>query len=195
MSESKISLLPVLEQIERDKGIKKEEILKLVEASVVSAYRKQYGKNVNVIAVVDPETAEVKVALVRRVVDEVLNPAEEISMEEVKGLKLKAKVGDDIQFPVPTEEFSRIAAQIAKQVIIQKIREVERTNLYEEFSGKENTLSSGTVHRFVDRNIIVDLGKTEALMPVREQVRRERFNLGDRIKVLLLRVERGSRSP
>lgn len=195
MSDTKSSLMPVLEQIERDKGIKKEEILKLIESSIVSAYRKQYGKNVNLAATIDPESAEVKVHLIKKVVEQVINPLEEMSVEEVKNSKLKAKVGEEVQIPIDTEEFSRIAAQIAKQVIIQKIREVERTTLYEEFSGKENSLASGTVHRFAERNIIIDLGRAEALMPVREQVRRERFNIGERIKILVMKVERGSRAP
>lgn len=195
MAELKNSLLPALEQIERDKGIKKEEILKMIESSLVSAYRKQYGRNMNVVAAVDPETAEVQVVVVKRVVEAVANPYEEIALEEAKNLKPKAKLGEEVQIPTATEEFSRIAAQIAKQVIIQKIREVERTNLFEEFSGKENSLASGSVHRFSERNIIIDLGKAEAILPVREQVRRERFNVGERLKVLVLKVERGSRAP
>lgn len=195
IEQSKNSLLPVLEQIERDKGIKKEEILKMIESSLVSAYRKHYGRMVNVIASIDPETGEIKAYVVKKVVENVTNSAEEISLKEAKDLKLKAKPDSEVQIPIPTEEFSRIAAQIAKQVIIQKIREVERTTLFDEFSGRENSLASGTVHRFAERNIIVDLGKAEAILPVREQVRRERFSLGERIKVLILKVERGSRGP
>ena len=195
MTTQKNSLIPVLDQIERDKGVKKEDILKMIESSLVSAYRKHYGKIMNVIATIDPETAEIKAFLVKKVVEQVQNPSEEISVEEAKELKLKAKVDQEVQIPIATEEFSRIAAQIAKQIIVQKIREVERTSLFEEFSGKENTLTSGSVHRFAERNIIVDLGKAEAILPVREQVRRERFNLGDRLKVLVIKVERGNRGP
>ena len=194
MSEIKSSLIPVLDQIERDKGVKKEEILKMIEASLVSAYRKHYGRIMNVIATVDPQTAEINAFLVKKVVDTVQNSSEEISAEEAKSLKLKAKDGE-VHIPIATEEFSRIAAQIAKQIIVQKIREVERTTLFEEFKGKASSLASGSVHRFAERNIIVDLGKAEAIMPVREQVRRERFNLGERLKVLVLKVERGSRGP
>lgn len=191
----KNTLIPILEQIERDKGIKKEELLKMIESSLVSAYRKQYGKNVNVVASIDPETAEIKAAVIKKVVETVKNPYEEISLEELKNLKLKGKLDSDVEVPVDTGDFARIAAQIAKQIIIQKIREVERTTIFEEFSGKEKSLASGTVFRFAERNIIVDLGKAEAIMPVSEQVRRERFNIGDRIKVLVLKVERGSRGP
>ncbi len=191
-------LIPILDQIERDKGIKKDEILKMIESSLVSAYRKHYGKNINVLATIDPETAQVRAFVVKKVVDQVANSMEEISAAEVKQQKLKV-VGEgelrEVHIPVDTEEFSRIAAQIAKQIIVQKIREVERTTLFEEFSGKESTLASASVFRFAERNIIVDLGRAEGLMPVSEQVRRERFNLGDRVKVLVLKVERGSRGP
>jgi N utilization substance protein A len=198
MSDAKNSIIPILDQIERDKGIKKDEILKMIESSMVSAYRKHYGKNVNVISTIDPDTAEVKAFVVKKVVEDVKNPMEETTKEEAKAHKLKvhaSETGDEVHVPIDTEDFSRIAAQIAKQIIVQKIREVERTSLFEEFSGKESTLSSGAVFRFADRNIIIDLGKAEALMPVSEQVRRERFNLGERVKVLVLKVDRGSRGP
>ncbi len=187
-------LMPILDQIERDKGIKKDEVLKMIESSLVSAYRKHYGKNINVLATIDPETAQIQAYVVKKVVDDVKNSQEEISPDEVKQLKLKPSAGE-VRIPVDTDEFSRIAAQIAKQIIVQKIREVERTTLFEEFSGKESTLASASVFRFAERNIIVDLGRAEGLMPVSEQVRRERFNLGDRVKVLVLKVERGSRGP
>ena len=198
MSDAKSSIIPILDQIERDKGIKKDEILKMIESSMVSAYRKHYGKNINVISTIDPDTAEVRAFVVKKIVEEVKSPMEEISPSEAKAQKLKvhaSETGDEVHVPIDTEDFSRIAAQIAKQIIVQKIREVERTSLFEEFSGKESTLASGSVFRFADRNIIIDLGKAEALMPVSEQVRRERFNLGERVKVLVLKVDRGSRGP
>ncbi|MBI2119520.1 MAG: transcription termination/antitermination protein NusA [Elusimicrobia bacterium] len=195
MAELKSPLIHILDQIEKDKGVRKEDLLKMIESSLVSAYRKHYGRNVNLAATIDPETAEIKAFVIKKVVDSVKNSNEEISLEETKSLKLKAEVGSEVQLPVDTVDFSRIAAQIAKQVIVQKIREVERVTIFEEFSGKESTLASGSVFRFVERNIVVDLGKAEGLLPVREQVRRERFNLGDRIKVLVLKVERGNRGP
>ena len=195
MTTQKNSLLPVLEQIERDKGIKKEDILKMIESSLVSAYRKHYGKTTNVIASIDPETAEIKAFLVKKVVETVQNSSEEISVEEAKKLQFTGNVNEEMRLPIATEEFSRIAAQIAKQVIVQKILEAERTSLFNEFTNKESTLASASVHRFAERNLIVDLGKAEAMLPVREQVRRERFNLGERLKVLVLKVERGSRGP
>ncbi len=188
-------LIPVLEQIERDKGIKKDDILKMIEQAVVSAYKKHSGKMVNLEAHIDSETAEVKAFIVMRVVGQVANDMEEMTVAQARRYNAKAEEGEDIRIPVITEDFSRIAAQTAKQVIIQKIRETERQGLLEEYQTKEGTLVGGTVHRFVDQNIIIDLGKTEGILPAREQVRRERFSIGERVKILVLKVERGSRGP
>jgi N utilization substance protein A len=191
----KSELLPVLEQIERDKGIKKDDILKMIEQALVSAYKKHSGKMVNLEARINPDTAEVQAFLIKKVVEQVTNDNIEIDLVKAITYDAKAKLDDDIRIPVITEDFSRIAAQTAKQVIIQKIRETERQSILEEYQTKEGTLVGGTVHRFVDHNIIIDLGKTEGILPVREQVRRERFSIGERVKVLVLKVERGTRGP
>ena len=194
MSE-KGELLPVLEQIERDKGIKKDEILKMIEQALVSAYKKHSGKMVNLEAKINPETAEVQAFIIKKIVPEVLNDNIEIDLASALKMFPEAKMEEDIRIPVITEDFSRIAAQTAKQVIIQKIRETERQSLLEEFQTKEGILLGGTVHRFVEHNIIVDLGKAEGILPAREQVRRERFSIGERVKVLVLKVEKGTRGP
>jgi len=191
----KSELIPVLEQIERDKGIKKDEILKMIEQALVSAYKKHSGKMVNLEARINPETAEVQAFLIKKVVAQVTNDNLEIDLAQATKHDAKAKLDDDIRIPVITEDFSRIAAQTAKQVIIQKIRETERQSILEEYITKEGTLVGGTVHRFVEHNIIIDLGKTEGILPVREQVRRERFSIGERVKVLVLKVEKGTRGP
>lgn len=188
-------LLPVLEQIERDKGIKKDDILKMIEQAVVSAYKKHSGKMVNLEAKINPETAELQAFLLKKVVSDVVNENVEIDLPSAQSLAPEAKIDDEIRIPVVTEDFSRIAAQTAKQVIIQKIRETERQSLLEEFQTKEGVLFGGVVHRFVEHNIIIDLGKAEGILPVREQVRRERFSIGERVKVLILKVEKGTRGP
>lgn len=188
-------LLPVLEQIERDKGIKKEDLLLMIEGALVSAFRKHSGKFLNVEARINPETAQIEAFLVKKVVENVSNPQIEISPEDAKKIKPKAKIDEDIRIPVETNSFGRIAAQTAKQVIIQRIREVERENLYQEYSQKMGQILNGSVYRFINKNIIVDLGNTEAILPAREQVPRERFAIGDRIKVYALRVEKGARGP
>src|SRR6185295_2056853 len=165
----------------------------MIEQAVVSAYKKHSGKMVNLEAKINPETAEVQAFLLKKVVAVVTNENIEIDEQSAKKIQPDSKLDDDIRIPVITEDFSRIAAQTAKQVIIQKIRETERQSILEEYQTKEGTLVGGTVHRFVDHNIIVDLGKTEGILPVREQVRRERFTIGERVKVLVLKVEKGTR--
>lgn len=195
MAETKGDLMPVLEQIERDKGIKKEEILNMIENAVISAYKKHSGKNLNLEATVDPETAEIRAYMLKKVVEEPANENTEISLKEAKKMSPKAEIDSLLKIPIDTEDFSRIAAQTAKQVIIQKIRETERDSLYEEFRQREGEIINAAVHRFVDRNIIVDLGKAEAILPVREQVRQEQFSISDRLKVVIMKVSKGPRGP
>jgi N utilization substance protein A len=192
---AKNELLPVLEQIERDKGIPKQEILHMIEQALVSAYRKHAGQQVNVEASIDPESGSIKAFVVKTIVETVTNPLVEISPEEAKKLKTAVVSGSDVKIPVDAAEFARIAAQTAKQVLIQKIRETERESLFSEFKPKEGTLVNGQVHRFSNRNIIVDLGRSEGILPVREQVRRERWMVGDRVRAIILKVDKGPRGP
>ncbi len=195
MAETKSELLPVLEQIEKEKGIKKEEILKVIEGALVSAYKKHVGRNVNVEAIVDPETAQVKAVVIKKVVQNVTNPNLEISIESAKEFFPEVELGSEVKIPIDTQEFSRIAAQTAKQVIIQKIRDSERASLYEEFKRKENTVISGVVYRIVDKNIIVDLGKVEGILPLREQVKTEHFKVGEHLRVLVVKVDKCPKGP
>jgi len=195
MTELKSELLPVLEQIEKEKGIKKEEIIKVIESALVSAYKKHVGKNVNVEATVEPETARVKAVVIKKVVKNVLNPNLEISLESAKEMFPNAEIGSEVRIPLDTQEFSRIAAQTAKQAIIQKIRESEKISIYEEFKQKENSVISGAVYRIVDNNIIVDLGKAEGIIPLREQVRTEKFRIGEHLRVLVVKVDKAPKGP
>jgi N utilization substance protein A len=184
-----------LEQIEQGKGIKKEEILQVIENALVSAYKKHVGKNVNVEASVDPDTGEMKANVVKKVVDDLKNANVEISLGDAKKIATGVKVGDDVRIPLDTQDFSRIAAQTAKQVIIQKIRESERESLADEYRKKIGQMVSGVIWRIVNRNLIIDLGKTEAILPVSEQVSRERFNLGQHLRAVIVKVEKTQRGP
>ena len=133
--------------------------------------------------------------VVKLVAETVTNPELEISLEEAKRHDKNAEVGKDVNLPAPAADFARIAAQSAKQVLTQKVREVERDKLYDEFKPKEGEVVSGSVHRFMDRNIVVDLGKTEAILPLREQIRRERYNVGGRVRAVIMRVDKAQRGP
>ncbi len=192
---NKNELSQALEQIERDKGIPKEEILRMIEHALVSAYRKHAGQQVNVEAVIDTTSEQIKAYVVKAIVDEVKNPALEITKAEAKKIHNGILSDTHLKIPVDAEEFARIAAQTAKQVLIQKIRETERESLYEEFKPKEGVLINGVVQRFNNRNMIVDLGRAEGVVPVREQIRREKWSVGDRIRVVILKVEKGPRGP
>jgi N utilization substance protein A len=194
MSE-KSELMLALEQIEKDKGIPKEEILQVIENALVSAYKKHVGKNVNVEATVDSITGEMTARVIKKIVTMVTNSLLEIRLDEAKKLDPAAAIDGEIRLPLDTQDFARIAAQTAKQVIVQKIRESERETLLEEFKGKVGQMVSGVVWRFANRNLIVDLGKTEAILPVSEQVFREKFNLGQHVRAVIVKAEKSSRGP
>lgn len=191
----KSELIAALEQLEREKGVKKDEILKMIEGAMISSLRKHVGKNAIIEASVDPKTAEFTAHVVKKVVETITDAELEISLESAKRYKKDAKLGDELRLPAPAQDFARIAAQTAKQVLVQKIREVERDNLYEEFKPKEGEVVTGSVHRFMDRNLIVDLGKTEAILPLREQIRRERYGVGSRVRAVILKVDKAQRGP
>ncbi len=193
---AKSELIVALEMIEREKGIKKEDILHMIEGAVVSSLRKHVGEDARIEAAIDPDTAEFKAEVVKIVADPVTEPQLEITPEEARKYKKgEPIVGEEIRMPAPAADFARIAAQTAKQVLTQKVREVERDKLYDEFKPKEGEIVSGSVHRFMDRNIVVDLGKTEAILPLREQIRRERYNVGGRVRAVILRVDKAQRGP
>ncbi|MDR3092487.1 MAG: transcription termination factor NusA [Endomicrobium sp.] len=189
MSE-KGELLIALEQIEKDKKIKKEDILAVIENALVSAYKKHVGKNVNVEAKVDPELGKMVASVIKVVVKDVVNPLLEICVQDAKKLGQNAELGTEVRIPLDTQDFSRIAAQTAKQVIVQKIRESERDSLFDEMREKIGQIVNGVIYRIVNRNLIVDLGKTEAILPLNEQVFREKFSVGQYIKAVIMKVEK-----
>ncbi|OIO09147.1 MAG: transcription termination factor NusA [Elusimicrobia bacterium CG1_02_63_36] len=192
---AKGELIVALEQIEREKGVKKEDVLIMVEGAIASALRKHVGRSANVICKIDRDSANIQAWVRKLVVETIEEPELQCTVEEAKAVKKTPKIGEEVDFVVDAKEFARIAAQTAKQVLIQKIREIERENLYEEYKPKEGEMVSGSVHRFMERNLIVDLGKAEAILPVREQIRRERYSVGDRIRAMILKVDKAQRGP
>lgn len=192
---SKSELMTALEQIAREKNIPVDEILSMIEGAVVSSLRKHVGKNADIRASIDRESGVFSAVVAKKVVDEVVDPELELTEADAQKIKKGAKVGDELIYPAPAADFARIAAQTAKQVLTQRVREVERDKLYEEFKPKEGEVVSGSVHRFVERSIIVDLGKTEGVLPPREQIRRERYNIGGNVRAVILRVDKSQRGP
>jgi N utilization substance protein A len=186
----KTELLMALEQIEKDKKIKKEDILTVIENALVSAYKKHVGKNVNVEASVNPETGKMAANVVKIVVKDIENPLLEISLQDAKNFSTNIKIGSEVRIPLDTQDFSRIAAQTAKQVIVQKIRESEKDFLFDEMKEKIGQIVNGVIYRTLDKNLIVDLGETEAILPASEQVFNEKFSVGQHIKTIVLKVDK-----
>ena len=188
-------LINALETIQKEKNISKEELLNVIENALVSAYKKHVGKAVNVEAKVNPETGAMSACVIKKVVAEVTNPLLEVSLQDAKKISKSVKIDEEIKIPLDTDDFSRIAAQTAKQVIVQKIRESERDSLYEEMKAKIGEMINGSIYKISNRNIIVDLGKTEAILPVSEQVPKESFSVGQHIRALIIKAEKNSKGP
>ncbi|MBI3989324.1 MAG: transcription termination/antitermination protein NusA [candidate division NC10 bacterium] len=185
-----MDLLQVIEQVGREKGIEKEVLIDAVEAALLSASRKALGTALDLQVDFDERSGRFKLYAVKRVVERPTNPKLEVSLEEALKLNPKAKLQDEVKIELPAQGFGRIAAQTAKQVIIQRVREAEREGIYQSFKNKEGELVSGVVHRVVKGNVIVNLGKAEAILPPREQLPREDYRVGDRIRAYVLDVKK-----
>ncbi len=181
-------LLAALESLEREKNISRADTIKTIEDALVSALRKHFGKTAVLTARIDPEYGTIEAYQTLVVAKEVTNPEIEISLEDAKKENPKAKVGEEVVITLNVDDFSRIAAQIAKQVLIQKVRGIERDNLYKEYKPREGEVVTGLVRRFSDKDIVVDLGKAEAILPYSEQIKKEHYMHGGRVKAMIVRV-------
>ncbi len=188
-------LLAIINQIGREKGIESEKIVTALESALVSAAKKRYGADENIQVQLDRETGEIEAIAIKTIVEHVDNAQTEISLAEAKEMDESAELGDEIGALLEMEDFGRIAAQTAKQVIFQRVREAEWEAVYHEYSGRLGEIISGMILGQERRNYIVELGKTEALLPVSEQVPRESYRRGDRIRAYLLEVRPSSRGP
>ena len=190
-------LLRVIEQIGREKGIGTEVLFEALESALLSASKRTIGVGENVRLTVDRRTGEVRAFADKKVVDTVTDPKFEIVLDEAQALKPGAQLDDLVEFPLELDpkELGRIAAQTAKQVILQRVREAERQGIFTEYKDREGTLVRGVVHRTEKRTVIVDLGRAEAVMPEREQIPGERYSPGDRIRAYLLEVKNTPKGP
>ncbi len=192
-----------LQQIAEEKGISREEILAMIEASLAAAFRKDFGnKDQNIIVEFNPEDLSAKIFDEKTVVpiaqEEIEDQQKEISVEEAQSWKPGVKPGDVIRQEITPEdgmEFGRIAAQTAKQVIIQKLREAERNMQFSDFKSKERTLINGIVQRVEGDTVLIDLGKAVGILFPSEKIRSEKYEVGQRVKVLVLHVEPTSKGP
>jgi N utilization substance protein A len=191
----------MIEALAKEKGIEPDVIIAAMEDAVLTASRKYYKSNeTNEVlrTKFNPETGQVELFAVRTIVDEVVNPAAEISLAEAQaiyGEDAGVEVGDEIEFSKPTDVLGRIAAQTAKQVIFQKVREAERENVYAEYSQRIGEVVTGAVKRFENGDLIMELGRIEAQLPRKEQSRAENYNPGDRVRAVIKGVNRSAKGP
>jgi len=183
-------LIAVIDQIGREKGIDKAKVIGAVEAALQTAAKKRFGQGENIQVEIDPKTGEINVISVKRIVESVTNPKAEISLHEAQRVDSEAEVGDEIGSVIEMDELGRIAAQTAKQVIFQKVREAEWEAVQKEYATRQGDLINGIILGQERRNYLVDLGKTEAILPMQEQIPRESYRRGDRVKAYLLEVRR-----
>ena len=182
--------------LSREKGIDPQVIISAIEDAVVTAARKQFKTGEDLRARYNHDTGDVELFALMTVIDEVQDPATEISLADVEAMGVEgAEVGDQLEFPKPREELGRIAAQTAKQIIFQKVREAERNNVYDEYIGRVGELVHGFVKRFEGGRIITDLGKIESVLPKTQQSRAEAFSQGERIRVVINTVSKDTKGP
>ncbi|MDH5526541.1 MAG: transcription termination factor NusA [Nitrospirota bacterium] len=188
-------MMSAIEQISREKGIDQAKIISAVETAMETAAQKRYPNEGNIQATIDTETGEVEIVSFKAVVEEVLDPMVEIGLEEALDADPDAQIGDEVGFLLEMDGFGRIAAQAAKQVIFQQVRAAEWEAIYGEYLGREGHLVTGMILGQERRNYIVELGRTEALLPYSEQIPRETYRRGDRVRALLLEVRTTPRGP
>jgi transcription termination/antitermination protein NusA len=188
-------LLAVLDYMEREKGIKREVLLDAVSNALLTAAKKSVGPARELRVTIDPRSGEITALASLVVVESVRNIHDEIPLPRARKVKPDAAVGDIVEVEVTPEGFGRIAAQTARQAILQRIRQAEKEMIYDEFKDRAGEIVSGTVRRFERSDVIVDLGKFEAVMPARERVVTEDYNIGDRIRAYVVAVENSNRGP
>ena len=191
----RVEFINALNQIEKEKGIDKEVIFEAIETSLVSACKKNFGTSQNIKVVINRETGDVACYAQKEVVEEVEDDMLQISLEDARNINPYFIIGDIIDIEVTPKNFGRISAQTAKQVVVQKFREAEREILYNQYITKEKDIMTGIVQRRERKNVIVQLGKIDAILTPNEQIPTEEYNFMDRIKVYVLEVKQSTKGP
>ncbi len=192
-----INLAKVLDEIEKEKGISKDILIEAIQSAITSAYKRNFAGNIENIEInISKESGKIEVFTKKTIVEKVSEPLNEVSIDDLSiSDKEKYNIEDTILVETTPKEFGRIAAQTAKQVIVQKLREAERDVIYEKYIDKERDIVTGVVQRIENRNVIIDLGRTEALLLPNEQIRNEEYYKGKRIKIYILEVRKTSKGP
>jgi N utilization substance protein A len=192
-----MSLGPIFQSIEilaKEKGIDPKIILDAVKDAMLVAARKHFHTNEELVAELDEATGGIQIYGVKRVVAEVADPDKEISLEDARAINPEAEIDSEIRFPKPTDVLGRISAQTAKQVILQKVREAERENIYSEYSGRVGELVTCVIKRVEGQDLVADMGKTEARLPKKEQSKLESFSVCDRIRCVIKSVDKAGKN-
>jgi N utilization substance protein A len=193
----KNDLLTAMTQLAAEKGLSRDDVREALEAAIVSAYKRDHG-GANVVAHLDPATGEARVYVLKRVVETVNDPRTEISLQDARAIRPDAEPGEEVEVEVrkvTPQDFGRIGAQTAKQVILQRLREKERENVYNEYIDRQGDIIVGTVQRVDQRGVILDVGRAEALMPPQEQIPTERYRPGQRLRVYVVEVNKTQKGP
>ena len=187
--------IEALNQIEKEKGISKDILIDALEAALISAYKRNYGSAQNVKVYINRETGEVRVYSLKDVVENVEDDLLQISLSEAKEIDSNYALGDMIEREVTPRNFGRIAAQTAKQVVVQRIREAERGIIFDEFINRESEIVTGIVQRMSKGNVFISLGRTEAILAPTEQIPGETYKHNDRIKTFIVEVKKTTKGP
>lgn len=187
--------LEALKELEKEKGISVDVLLEAIEAALLSAYKRNFGSLQNARVHINRDTGDFNVYSQRTVTDQVEDPRQEISLEDANKIDPRYTIGDVVESEVTPRNFGRIAAQTAKQVVVQRIREAERNIIYEEFADREGDIISGVVQRIEQKNVFIELGRTEAILVPSEQMSGEDYVQGDRIKAYIIEVRKTTKGP
>lgn len=187
--------IDALDELEKSRGISKDVIFDALETALVSSFRKNFQTEQEVFVDINRETGDIKLYSQKRVVDEVEDDVNEISLEDAKKINSKYEVGDTVNFEEAPKEYGRIAAQTAKQVVIQKIKDAERDKIHDEFIVRKGEIITGQIQRISNRNIFIDMGKVEGIIPATEQIPNEVYRMGDRLKLVISEIRKTSKGP
>ncbi|QIB69041.1 transcription termination/antitermination protein NusA [Aminipila butyrica] len=187
--------IKAIEELEKEKEISKDVLIEAIESALVSAYKKNYGTSQNVRVNINKDTGDIDVFMKKDVVEEVWEDLIEISLEDALEIDPRYKIGDAIEYQVTPKDFGRIAAQTAKQVVVQRIREAERGMIFDDYINRQGEIINGQIHRISNDTLFINMGKTEGILAATEQVPGERYDVNDRIKVYIMDVKKTTKGP
>jgi transcription termination/antitermination protein NusA len=189
-------LITMLDLLERERGIKRDVLVEAISTAILAASKKSFTSGTRELRIeINPQSGAIRAIAKLIATEKVENPHDEITLSKARSIKPDIELGEEIEVEVTPRDFGRIAAQAARQAINQRLRQIEREMIYEEFKDRAGEIVTGTVRRFERSDVIIDLGKFEGVMPSRERVMTEDYNIGDRVRAYVVAVESGSRGP